>query len=60
MKYNSKLNKKTPIKVKDLFFEYSVGAKPFLKWVGGKSQLLPIFNKLYPAELKQKKIKHYL
>lgn len=59
MKYNSKLNKETPIKVKDLFFEYSVGAKPFFKWVGGKSQLLPIFNKLYPAELKQKKIKHY-
>ncbi|GBD86800.1 modification methylase DpnIIA [bacterium BMS3Abin03] len=59
MKNNTNNNDKSPSKVKDLFYKYSLGAKPFLKWVGGKSQLLPIFNELYPLELKQKKIKHY-
>ena len=46
-------------KVEDLFYEYSVGAKPFLKWVGGKRQLLSQFENLYPTELKQRKIKNY-
>jgi len=46
-------------KVEDLFYKYSVGAKPFLKWVGGKRQLLTQFENLYPSELKQKKIKNY-
>lgn len=46
-------------KVSDLFYQYSVGAKPFLKWVGGKRQLLTQFENLYPIELKQKKIKNY-
>lgn len=39
-------------KADDLFYEYKLGAKPFLKWVGGKRQLLEQFEKLYPIELK--------
>ncbi len=35
-------------------------AKPFLKWAGGKSQLLEQFNKLYPQVLKMGKIKTYV
>lgn len=46
-------------KAEDLFYEYNVGAKPFLKWVGGKRQLLNKFQELYPIELKNKKIKNY-
>lgn len=34
-------------------------AKPFLKWAGGKSQLLVRFQELYPAELRKKKIKTF-
>lgn len=45
--------------VNDLFNPISVGARPFLKWAGGKKQLLDKFNDLYPNELKQKKIKNY-
>ena len=55
----SKENLTTQNKVEDLFYEYRVGAKPFLKWVGGKRQLLSQFETLYPAELKQRKIKNY-
>jgi DNA adenine methylase len=35
-------------------------AKPFLKWVGGKNQLLEQFNNYYPAELKNGVIKNYV
>lgn len=34
-------------------------ARPFLKWAGGKGQLLPKFRELYPAQLKEKKIKAF-
>ncbi len=55
--YTSINNKEN--KVSDLFYEYKLGAKPFLKWVGGKRQLLNQFETLYPIELKLKKIKNY-
>lgn len=45
--------------VEDLFQPYNVGARPFLKWAGGKGQLLSKFQELYPQELKGKKIKTY-
>jgi DNA adenine methylase len=34
-------------------------AKPFLKWAGGKGQLLETFSIYYPAELKNGKIENY-
>ena len=46
-------------RVEDLFYEYNLGAKPFLKWVGGKRQLLNTFEKLYPKNLKNKKVENY-
>tara|TARA_R110002033_G_scaffold99600_3_gene148023 strand:- start:2510 stop:3484 length:975 start_codon:yes stop_codon:yes gene_type:complete len=56
-KYTTKESE--PSIVEDLFYEYNVGAKPFLKWVGGKRQLLNDFQDLYPNELKKKTIKNY-
>ncbi len=35
-------------------------AKPFLKWAGGKSQLLPQFQEFYPAVLKMGKVDRYI
>jgi len=40
--------------------QISVKAKPFLKWAGGKSQLLPQFQDLYPVELKSGQIVRYI
>lgn len=34
-------------------------ATPFLKWAGGKSQLLKTFERFYPRELKEGKIRTY-
>lgn len=53
-----KINDKNS-KIEDLFNPYNFGAKPFLKWAGGKSQLLDRFRVIYPKELKQKKIKTF-
>lgn len=39
--------------------EKKISAKPFLKWAGGKSQLLTAFEKFLPQELKTGKIKNY-
>jgi DNA adenine methylase len=46
--------------VEDLIPSNDFGAKPFLKWAGGKGQLLPRFQNLYPLELIEKKIKTYV
>jgi DNA adenine methylase len=35
-------------------------AKPFVKWVGGKGQLLEQFEQYYPSELKKGGIKKYV
>ncbi|MDX8045377.1 DNA adenine methylase [Gracilibacillus sp. S3-1-1] len=40
--------------------DIEVKAKPFVKWAGGKRQLLSTFDELYPAKLKQGKIKRYV
>ena len=34
-------------------------ARPFLKWAGGKSQLLKQYEAYFPGELKESKILHY-
>jgi len=35
-------------------------AKPFIKWAGGKSQLLKQFDRYYPTDLKKGKINNYV
>jgi DNA adenine methylase len=37
----------------------STPARPFIKWVGGKTQLLPKFHELYPPELSAGEIRTY-
>ncbi len=34
-------------------------ARPFLKWAGGKSQLLEILDRYFPPALKEGRVKHY-
>ena len=52
MKLNSIENKSNEIRTDKL-------AKPFLKWAGGKGQLLETFADYYPEELKVNRIKNY-
>jgi DNA adenine methylase len=40
----------------DLQTPNTMRAKPFLKWAGGKSQLLTQFEQLYPRALHTRKI----
>jgi len=54
-----KIDNKSNSIVSDLFNPYNVGARPFLKWAGGKGQLLNKFQELYPQQLKDKKIKTF-
>ena len=35
-------------------------AKPFLKWAGGKGQLINTFDEMFPSELTEGKIKTYI
>ncbi len=35
-------------------------AKPFLKWAGGKTQLLTQFEDFYPTQLKERKVTRYV
>ena len=56
-KYKTDQLKKTVVKY--LFNPYNVGARPFLKWAGGKGQLLDKFQELYPKQLKENKIKNF-
>ena len=37
-----------------------VKAKPFLKWAGGKGQLLPQFEDFYPKELRGRRVEKYV
>jgi len=37
-----------------------IPARPFLKWAGGKGQLLDIFEKFYPVQLRKGHIKKYI
>ncbi len=54
-----KIRKDRIPKAEDLFNPYNVGARPFLKWAGGKGQLLDTFQELYPRQLIRKKIKTF-
>ncbi|MEN6511842.1 MAG: Dam family site-specific DNA-(adenine-N6)-methyltransferase [Chloroherpetonaceae bacterium] len=59
MQYSARNNQDVITFGKDLFNEYSLGAKPFLKWAGGKTQLLEQLIKYFPPELKNGALKNY-
>lgn len=47
------------IKAESIIQSGNYKAKPFLKWAGGKTQLLQKFSELYPIQLLTNKIKNY-
>ena len=49
-----------PTEAADLFVKYATGAKPFIKWAGGKGQLLNQFQRHYPSALKTGQITTYV
>ena len=49
-----------PSIVDDLFVAYATGAKPFIKWAGGKGQLLSQFQSHYPSGLVSGEITTYV
>lgn len=51
--------KDIPVVPDEIVQPQQVLAKPFLKWAGGKGQLLPAFRELYPQALKEHTIKAY-
>ena len=53
------IEKNKIIKNKSLISPLNLFAKPFLKWAGGKTQLLQKFHSHYPAALKNNSIKNY-
>ncbi len=53
------INIMDPFCVNELFVDASHRAKPFLKWAGGKSQLLNAFKELYPTEFFDGRIEYY-
>jgi len=55
----ARIIKKDVPKIEDFNTSIKPGAKPFLKWAGGKKQLLKIFQQLYPEKLVKNKIKNY-
>lgn len=57
--YGQILSKNSPPGVEDFFCTYNVGAKPFLKWAGGKGQLIEQFQRFYPDQLRFNAIKAY-